>query len=97
MQNSTALHTGKGNNTFMLHLPCTTQCNIYTPHTDPMTCYFSTWLSLPVLQGKSSAEAAVNVKERLFPVLKANWMLWPIAQVCNSIIIYYYGKARELV
>ena len=38
-------------------------------------------ISLPTLEGKSTSEAINNVKERLFSVVKANWMLWPMAQV----------------
>lgn len=39
--------------------------------------------SLAKLEGKSNDFAVSNVKERILPVLKANWMLWPIAQVIN--------------
>ena len=36
---------------------------------------------LPTLEGKPVDEAVANVKESIMPVLKANWMLWPLAQV----------------
>ncbi len=38
------------------------------------------FFSLPFLEGRSVSDSVNNIKERLLPVLKANWMLWPIAQ-----------------
>ena len=49
--------------------------------------YCSIPLSLPVLQGRSSSEAVGNVKERLVPVLKANWLFWPLVQVCGAAVL----------
>ena len=43
-------------------------------------------LSLPFLEGRSVSDSVNNIKERLLPVLKANWMLWPIAQA--SILLF---------
>ena len=42
--------------------------------------------SLPKLEGKSNNEALDNVKARILPTMKANWCLWPIAQVINVMI-----------
>ena len=43
------------------------------------------------MAGKSTSESLQTVKERLLPVLKANWMLWPAAQV-NSCMVCIRGK-----
>ncbi len=46
---------------------------------------------LPKLEGRSVEDSVANVKERLWDVLKANWMVWPVAQVgVNDCIIEPY-------
>ena len=37
--------------------------------------------SLPMLEGLGTSEALRNVRERIWPIMKANWMLWPAVQV----------------
>ncbi|XP_064404738.1 uncharacterized protein LOC135349981 [Halichondria panicea] len=39
--------------------------------------------TLPKLEGRSVEDSVANVKERLWDVLKANWMVWPVAQFVN--------------
>jgi protein Mpv17 len=43
--------------------------------------------TIPKLEGKSNSEAIDNVKMRIWPTLKANWMLWPLAQMINFKLI----------
>lgn len=43
--------------------------------------------SLPKLEGKTNKEAWGNVEERIWPTMKANWTLWPIAQIINFKLI----------
>ena len=38
-------------------------------------------LSLPLMAGQAPSKACDNVTTNLWPVLKANWCLWPLAQV----------------
>lgn len=47
----------------------------------PLTFRSPRLISLPRMSGKSNSESFQVVKERLLPVLKANWILWPAAQV----------------
>ena len=43
--------------------------------------YLTPLISLPMMAGKGTTESSKIVKERLLPVLKVNWMVWPAAQV----------------
>ena len=38
-------------------------------------------LSIPKLEGKTNQQCVENIKLRIWPTMKANWMLWPLAQV----------------
>lgn len=44
----------------------------------PNCCFI---FSLPKLEGKTNEEAMDNVRARLWSTMKANWCLWPVAQV----------------
>ena len=41
--------------------------------------------SLPKLEGKTNEEAWGNVEERIWPIMKATWTIWPLAQVIYPI------------
>lgn len=43
--------------------------------------------SLSVMEGQGSRKSLQNMKERIWPILKANWMLWPLAQLINFKLI----------
>ncbi len=45
---------------------------------------------LPKLEGRSVDDCALNVRERLWDVLKANWMVWPVVQVRPYKIYFLY-------
>ena len=48
------------------------------------------------MAGKSTSESLDNVMERLWPVLKANWVLWPAAQVSTLFHIRSVEVAHAL-
>ncbi len=39
------------------------------------------------MKGASNEEAVRNIRTNLWPILRVNWVVWPVAQVlaCNSI------------
>lgn len=39
--------------------------------------------TLPLLQGHDTDYAKDNVRRNLLPILKVNWMVWPIVQILN--------------
>ncbi|XP_003384042.1 PREDICTED: protein SYM1-like [Amphimedon queenslandica] len=43
--------------------------------------------TLPKLEGKTNDQAMDNVRARIWPTMKANWCLWPIAQLINFKLI----------
>jgi len=36
-----------------------------------------------MLEGLGTSESWRNVRERIWPIMKANWMLWPAVQIIN--------------
>ncbi|PXF47874.1 PXMP2/4 family protein 2 [Gracilariopsis chorda] len=44
-------------------------------------------LGIGALEGNSLKDIADNIKAKLWPVMKANWTLWPAAQVVNFSIV----------
>lgn len=44
-------------------------------------------LGIGALEGNSSKDITDNVKTKLWPVMKANWTLWPAAQIINFSIV----------
>ena len=56
----------------------------------PWLLLFFTTVRIPLLDGKGVEKAKENLLVRYVPTMKANYMLWPAAQVCMSIYIYIY-------
>ena len=59
---------------------------LYHTHTHTHTharthAHTHTHHSLPMLEGHTTSEALQNVRDRIWPILKANWALWPAVQV----------------
>ena len=56
--------------------------------------------SLPIMAGESSETAYDNVRNNLWRVLKANWCLWPVAQVwgvgCGVWVLAYPSLSLSL-
>jgi len=44
-------------------------------------------LSISLMEGKNATESVEVLKQRLWPTLKANWILWPAAQIVNFAFI----------
>eukprot|EP00731_Ephydatia_muelleri_P031997 Em0023g504a len=39
--------------------------------------------TLPLLEGRDTGYAKDNVRRNLLPILKVNWMVWPLVQIVN--------------
>ena len=60
----------------------THSCTHTHTHTHARThAHTHTHHSLPMLEGHTTSEALQNVRDRIWPILKANWALWPAVQV----------------